>query len=138
MKDRIFIDTNILVYANLEDSRHSHKRERIIQFFDSLKNHEVYISVQVLNELYNVMLKNKIDDDIIQKKLKIISDTLSVCDITLSVIKRCWSVRKRYLYAYYDSLIIASAIEAGCGILYSEDMQDGQKICSLIIRNPLK
>jgi predicted nucleic acid-binding protein len=47
-------------------------------------------------------------------------------------------VRSHYQFSYWDSLIIASALETGCSILFSEDMQDGQVIEStLTIRNPL-
>ncbi len=42
----------------------------------------------------------------------------------------------RYGYRIYDALILAAAIETGCDVLYSEDMQDGQHIGALTIRNP--
>jgi predicted nucleic acid-binding protein len=45
-------------------------------------------------------------------------------------------IAARYGYQIYNSLILAAALEAGCTVLYSEDMQDGQKIDSLTIRNP--
>jgi len=137
MSDKVFLDTNILVYANLEDSKHIAKRKEAISLIDSLDGSEVIISVQVLNELYSVMIKHDIQDDIIQKRLRIISESVIVSDISMDVVKRCWNIRKRYHYSYYDSLIIASAIESGCSILYTEDLQSGQKIgSSLIIRNP--
>ena len=45
-------------------------------------------------------------------------------------------IKFRYQYSFYDSLIIAAALEAGCKTLYSEDMQHGQRIEQLIIKNP--
>ena len=45
-------------------------------------------------------------------------------------------IQDRYHYSFYDSLIIAAALEAGCARLLSEDMQDGQRIDSLTIVNP--
>ena len=45
-------------------------------------------------------------------------------------------IRTRYGFSFYDSLIVAAALEAGCTTLYSEDMQDGQRIEGLTIRNP--
>ena len=45
-------------------------------------------------------------------------------------------IRARYGFSFYDSLIVAAALEAGCTTLYSEDMQDGQRIEGLTIRNP--
>jgi predicted nucleic acid-binding protein len=47
------------------------------------------------------------------------------------------NLAERYQYSYFDSLILASALEAGCQILYSEDLQDGQRIENqLMIINP--
>lgn len=137
MTDRVFLDTNILVYANLEDPHNEHKREAVVLLLDSLNDSEIVISVQVLNELYNVMIRNNVKDDIIQKKLKVISENVIVSDISMDVVRRCWSIRKRYKYSYYDCLILASALENKCGIIYSEDMQHGQKVAgSLVIQNP--
>ena len=45
-------------------------------------------------------------------------------------------VQARYGFSFYDSLIVAAALEAGCATLYSEDMQHGQQIQGLTIRNP--
>jgi predicted nucleic acid-binding protein len=48
-------------------------------------------------------------------------------------------VAQRYQYSYFDSLIIASALEVGCDRLYSEDLQDGQKIDNILtLINPLR
>ena len=49
---------------------------------------------------------------------------------------RSLNIKSRYLYSFYDSLIIAAALEADCKTLYSEDMQHGQRIEQLIIKNP--
>ena len=49
---------------------------------------------------------------------------------------RALDVQARYGYGFYDSLIIAAALEAGCTRLYSEDMQHGQRIEGLTIENP--
>jgi predicted nucleic acid-binding protein len=51
----------------------------------------------------------------------------------------CLSLKTRYQYSYWDSLILASALESRCQIVYSEDMQDGQQIeHTLTIQNPFK
>ncbi len=47
-------------------------------------------------------------------------------------------IAARYGYRIYDSLVIAAALEASCDTLFSEDMQDGQKIGNLTIRNPFR
>jgi predicted nucleic acid-binding protein len=50
--------------------------------------------------------------------------------------ERALDLQTRYRYGFYDSLIIAAALDAGCTRLYSEDLQDGQRIEGLTIKNP--
>jgi predicted nucleic acid-binding protein len=50
--------------------------------------------------------------------------------------ERALEIHERYHYSYYDSLIVAAALEAGCTRLFTEDMQDGQRIDGMTIRNP--
>ncbi len=59
--------------------------------------------------------------------------------INITTIKLCWKIKKKYAYSYWDSLIIASALESNCSIIYTEDMQDGQILENrLKITNPFK
>ena len=61
MKDSpVFIDTNVFLYAILEDDKHRVKRERAINLLQSLTEKDVLISTQVLNEIYSIMLRNGI------------------------------------------------------------------------------
>jgi predicted nucleic acid-binding protein len=55
---------------------------------------------------------------------------------SLSLYRRALDLQTRYHYGFYDSLIIAAALDAGCTRLYSEDLQDGQQIEGLTIRDP--
>lgn len=58
-------------------------------------------------------------------------------NILVYAFKRCLALKKRYGYSYWDSLILASALESECSVVYSEDMQDGQSIeQTLTIKNP--
>ena len=130
MKDRIFIDTNIFVYAFLEpeDNYDKPKHFRSVELLNSLQELNVFISIQVLNEFYNSLLKYQIADEKIQEKLQQIIDVVFVSHLTLKTIKKCWEIKMKYRFSYYDSLIIASALENDCLILYTEDMQHGQII----------
>ena len=61
-----------------------------------------------------------------------------VSTITMKTILEGWELRKKYNLSYWDSLIISSALENECTILYSEDLQNNMKIKNkLVIRNPL-
>lgn len=67
---------------------------------------------------------------------------VSLCEppvpITLDVHDKGVGIAQRFRYQIYDSLVIASALACRCTVLYSEDMQDGQTIETLRIRNPLR
>lgn len=56
--------------------------------------------------------------------------------LTLATQERAVAYAKRYMADIYDASIIAAAVLAGCTTLYTEDMQDGQVIDGLTIRNP--
>ena len=106
---------------------------------NSIQELNVFVSVQVLNEFYNSLLKYQIDDKKIQLKLEQLLDVVVVAPLTLDTVKNAWKIRLKYKFSYYDSLIIASALENNCFILYTEDMQDGQVIEDrLRIVNPFK
>lgn len=124
--DNVFIDTNIFVYAKLENSDEV-KHLTAKKFLSNLTGH-ITISTQVLNECYAVFAKHNISDPIIQETIAFILDEVIVETITLKTIHIAWVVRQKYHYSYYDSLIIASALDAGCKVLYSEDLQHNQTI----------
>jgi len=137
MKDRFFIDTNILVYSLLKND--SQKHSQTVHLMESLKGNFIFISTQVLNELYVSLQKHDIDEPEIENKIRKIIGIYNISIINISTIKLCWKVRKKYSYSYWDSLITAAALESNCTILYTEDMQDGQVIDDkLRIVNPFK
>lgn len=138
MKDnRVFVDTNIFIYAIMEDERSKDKHRRAVSLFNQLSDQVVFINTQVINEIYSVMLKHDIDDKAIQDKIAAIIKETNISFVNLETIKKCWDIRIRYKYSYWDSLILASAIENHCDVLYSEDMQKNQIIDNSIkIINP--
>ena len=135
MRDRIFIDTNVFVYLLLENE--SRKHSQAVQLMEALKGNFIFISTQVLNELYVSLQKHDIDEAEIENKIRKLISIYNILIIDISTIKLCWKVSRKYSYSYWDSLIIASALESNCSILYTEDMQDGQIIEDrLRIMNP--
>lgn len=131
MKDKIFLDTNILIYATDKDK---HKKGIALKL---IKKNPV-ISTQVINELSNVMSKKlKMNVQDIIKVIDFLNKKCEIKTISISTIKSALTIVDRYNYSYYDSLIIASAMESNCNILYTEDMHAGQKIDNLLeIINP--
>ena len=136
MSDRLFVDTNILVYASLKDDLTKH--DIAVSFIAGLKGNNVFVSTQVLSELYVALLKHGVDETRIVKILIQITDVFNVSSITLDTVVSAWKLKKRHKFSYWDSLILASALEVGCSSLYTEDMQHGQMIGKKIkIINPI-
>lgn len=127
MKDRNFIDTNIFVYASIEDKVHADKRNEAVNLIQRTE-HEIVISTQVLNEYYTILIKNGINDEDIQERILEIIENAVLINVTFKTIQSAWEIRGKYKYSYWDSLIISSALENDCSVLYTEDMHDGQII----------
>ena len=134
MNDRAFFDTNIFVYAvALSDPRSRRARELITGGGK--------VSVQVLNEFVNVTRRrSNMPWSVVRLALENIKilcpDPLPV---SLATHHEALAIAERYQYRFYDALIVASALEARCSILYSEGMQDGQVIEGrLTVRNPFR
>jgi predicted nucleic acid-binding protein len=126
----VFFDTNILVYAQQADG----KADRARALFAVGGK----LSVQVLNEFTAVARRKQRKDW--REIAEAISDVLAVVDpplaLTLDQHTFARALAEEHQLSFYDALIVASAIEAGCDILYSEDMQHGRTIGGLSIINP--
>lgn len=135
MKDKCFIDSNILIYAH---SNLDLKKQDISQ--NLLKSENLVISVQVLNELISVFRKKfKKDWKSIEKIISETTEYYAVYPINEATVNLAIKLSIKYKYSYYDSLIIATALESGCKTLYSEDLHHTQIIDkTLTIINPLK
>lgn len=138
MKDKVFIDTNIFVYSALKDSGSRH--DEAVKFLETLKGKAVFISTQVINELYSILEKKyKLNNADIEKEIENIIRFCNVSIITTRTIKLAWVLKKSYKLSYWDSLIAASALGNKCKIIYSEDMHDALVIEEITtIKNPFK
>ncbi len=135
MTDRIFIDTNILVYSFLENDINKH--DAAAKLLSEMTEKEVFISIQVMNEIYAALSKNGIEHEMIAKYLFELEEIMNVCSIDFHTIKKCLFLKQMYGYSYWDSLILSSSLESGCRVVYSEDMQHRQVIDNmLMIVNP--
>jgi len=138
MRANAFFDTNILIYALDNDFPEKRAEAQAL-----LKHHQTEgsaaISYQVIQECLNVVLRNF-------SRPFSIADAHCLLDQLLLPLCRVWSEGalytaaidnlERWGYSWYDSLIIASAQQAGCKTLYSEDMQHGQRCGTVTIINP--
>jgi predicted nucleic acid-binding protein len=98
------------------------------------------ISVQVLNEFVAVARRKLVMswNEIAEALGAIRALCAPVAPLTVELHDEALKLAARYGYHIYDALILAAAIETGCDVLYSEDMQDGQRIGALTVRNPFR
>ena len=126
-----FFDTNILVYAQQTGAKADRAR--------ALLAGGGKLSVQVLNEFTAVSRRKQQRDW--REIAEAVSDVLTMVDpplaLTLDLHAAARALAEDHRLSFYDALIVASAIEAGCNVLYSEDMQHGRTIGALAIANPL-
>ncbi len=125
--DRVFIDTNILVYAKLRFGDDGEKRDKAIRFLKEMKR-DVILSVQVINEFSSVLLKHKVADGEIRRAVRNLAKQWQVVPISLDTVEIAWDLREKFSFSYWDSLILASALENGCSCLFTEDLQHDQVI----------
>jgi predicted nucleic acid-binding protein len=132
MSADVFLDTNILIYAIAQNDARTEQARSLLQQGGT-------ISVQVLNEFVTVSHRK------LRRRWPEIVDALAALRVLfsdpqaigLATHQAAVAIAQRYSFAFYDALIVASALEAGCSSLLSEGLHDGQVVeGKLTIRNP--
>lgn len=140
MSDRYFLDTNIIIY--IFDDRYPEKQKIAKHLVsEGLDRNHTSISWQVIQEFINVSTR-KFAEPLTLPDCKLFIDTVlsPMWEIypTRDLIHSALDLSEQWQYSFYDSLIIASALDASCTILYSEDLQHEQIIKSLQIVDPFQ
>ncbi len=132
MSDRVFFDTNMLLYA----IHPTGPKGDIVRSL--LLSKTGVISVQVLNEFVSVARRKLKQDwgEVDVALYNLVELFPEPKAITFDTHALAVTISKRYRYSIYDGLILAAANEASCSVVYSEDMQDGQRVDRTTIRNP--
>jgi predicted nucleic acid-binding protein len=134
--NKIFIDTNIIVYAN--DARDPVKQKKAIEIIKSIMiNKNGTISTQVLQEYaFVALLKLKQSQDVVLRQLKLL-ESLEVVNQSADQIRRAVEIRALYKIGFWDACIISNAENSNCTAIYSEDLNTGQFYSGMQIVNPL-
>jgi predicted nucleic acid-binding protein len=138
MSGRFFLDTNIFVYSfDAGSPKKAVQAKKLIR--SAIETRGGIVSYQVVQEFFNVALrrfaKPMSGTDAEQYLATTFRPLLSVHS-SLALYGEALRIGTRFRLAWYDSLIVASAIEGQCDLLYSEDFQNGQQIGSVMISNP--
>jgi len=137
MKDKVFLDTNIIVYAHDRSSgeKNAVAKEIMDYLWESKKG---VISVQVLQEFF-VCVTKKIINPLQIKNARMILEYLSTWEVVVNdkhITLNAIDLQEKYRFSFWDSLIVQAAIQSQATILFSEDLPDGQVIMGTKILNP--
>ena len=125
-----FFDSNILLYLGSAEISKADKVEALLSDGGT-------ISIQVLNEFASVS-RRKLRRSISEIRVEL-DDIRAVCDVVagdLAIHEKGLDIAERFKFSIYDSMLLAAALWADCTTFYSEDLQHGQVIEGLTVRNP--
>lgn len=135
-----FLDFSIFVYLFDEtDARKRRRAEALV--LASIDEARGCISFQVVEETLNVLtrrLTTPLTPEDARRFLETVLLPLWTVNPSPELYSRALEIRARYDFSFYDALILAAALEAGCSQLWTEDLQHGQQIEELTIVNPFR
>lgn len=137
MKDKTFIDTNILVYAHDMDAgkKHEMAAQVVSEFWESRTG---ALSTQVLQEFY-VTLTRKIPVPLDKARARRLIKSYSVWDVVMNdvpIMARASEIEEAYKISFWDALIISAAFSGNASTVLTEDLNHGQVIEGISIKNP--
>lgn len=136
MSAKVFVDTNVLVYAHDIDA--GYKQLKALEILLDLKQlRSVALSMQVLQEFYNTVTRKLASRVPRDEAREIVEDFSYWCVATTPVdIMRAIQIEDEARINFWDAMIIASAIKSGATRILSEDLNPGQIIAGIQIENP--
>ncbi|MEE9445195.1 MAG: PIN domain-containing protein [Cocleimonas sp.] len=137
MSVKVFVDTNILVYAR--DASEEDKQIKAKEWIAHLwKTRSGRLSYQSFNEYY-VVTTQRLKPGLSKEKARSDLNALEAWNpitVDKKVIDNAWKIQDRYQFSWWDSLILSAAQVQGCEVLLSEDLQDGQVVGGVRVVNP--
>jgi predicted nucleic acid-binding protein len=128
----VFLDTNVFLYLFSPDIAKAQRAESVIEGGGT-------VSVQVLNEFAAVARRKvRLEFPEIREALRAVRSGCRVVSLDIETHELGLDIAERYRLSVYDGMIVAAAIQAGCRILYSEDLQHGQQINGVTIQSPFR
>lgn len=140
MHERVFVDTNLWIYLFLKSDYPEDREKRTLVKHLIQDYPTIIVSNQVMNEIANVLLrKYHIEQGRVEDYLR---ELLNIAECVFLDTRDTFGalhLLENYSLSFFDALIVSSARNATCRMLFSEDMQHGQTIeDTLTIRNPFK
>ncbi|MFW6139496.1 MAG: PIN domain-containing protein, partial [Spirochaetota bacterium] len=125
------------VYANDRSEKVRHERAKQL-LIDGIIQQNIAVSTQVLSEFYVTVtrkIKVKLPENTARKEIMLLG-VVEIVEIDFNLVILAIDISKTNGLSYWDALIIAAAQRAKCNILYSEDLNPGQTIATVTVKNP--
>lgn len=137
MPERSFVDTNVLVYTDDQDS--PTKQATSLELFERLaRERSGVVSTQVLQEYFVASTRKLgLEEELARRKVQLFGG-LGVVVLDVPQILSAIDLVRLHRFSFWDALIIQAALDANCRVLYSEDLQPHRAIRGLRIRNPFE
>jgi len=138
MSDRFFLDTNIFVYS-FDQSAPVKARKAAEIIRQGLTTQKGIVSYQVVQEFFNVALRRfsqPMQAPEAEQYLRTVFQPLLSVHSSQALYAEALHLQGPSGLSWYDALIVTAAIQARCELLYTEDLQHGQRFGSLQVRNP--
>lgn len=134
---KCFVDTNVLVYK--KDRTSPSKQDRAEAWLTAaVRSDALVLSAQSLREYYYAALrKDRTPQSVQELRAEVVALGAFVPnELRIDYLAQAWALQDRHRLSFWDALLLASALAAGCTIFLSEDMNGGQKVETLTIVNP--
>lgn len=135
MSARSFFDTNVLIYA--DDKAAPAKQRRALDLVAEHRRAGTgVVSLQVLQEYFvTVTRKLRVDASIARRKVELLAE-FDVAEPELADVLAAIDLHRLHGFSFWDALVLRSAKQAGCSVLFTEDFQHGRGVEGLRIVNP--
>ena len=137
MSARSFFDTNVLIYAD-DKSAPAKQRRALDLIAEHRRARTGVVSLQVLQEYFvTVTRKLHVDASIARRKVELLAEfdvaAPDVVDILAAI-----DLHRLHGFSFWDALVLRSAKQAGCSVLFSEDLQDRRELDGVLVVNPFQ
>jgi predicted nucleic acid-binding protein len=137
MRERVFVDTNILVYAY--DSSSGAKNDQSRELVERLwEERSAAISTQVLQEFY-VNLRSLSEKPLSRARAAAVIEDYLAWNVVVNdgrAILEALEIERAHKLSFWDALIVQAAISSRASVLYSENLNHGQRFSGVEVRNP--
>jgi predicted nucleic acid-binding protein len=136
MTGRVFVDTNILIYA-LDPAEPAKRQASTDLLKTAISNRSLTLSPQSLNETYRVLVQRRrlMPIDAARSYIRTLAPW-AIAPLDAKTTERAFAVEDETGYGWWDCLMLASALQAECRLFVSEDLQDGREVASMRIASP--